>query len=59
MGMGCREVALDIVDLAPQYRDTYLVCLEDWSSEMEEAGDHKTHWLAKMGDRGLRVKLAL
>ena len=27
-----------IVDLAPQYEDSYLVCLEDWSTEMAEAG---------------------
>lgn len=50
---------MEIVDLAPQYEDSYLVCLEDWSAEMEEAGEHKARWYAKMRDRGLRVKLAL
>lgn len=50
---------MDVVDLAPQYEDSYLVCLEDWSAEMEEAGDHKARWYSKMRDRGLRVKLAI
>lgn len=49
----------EIVDLARRYEDSYLVCLEDWSAEMEEAGDHKARWYRKMRDRGLRVKLAL
>ena len=48
-----------IVDLADQYEDSYLVCLEDWSDEMKEAGDHKARWYRTMRDRGLRVKLAL
>jgi GNAT superfamily N-acetyltransferase len=48
-----------IVDLASNYEDTYLVCLEDWSSEMAEAGDHKARWYEKMRERGLGVKLAL
>lgn len=48
-----------IVDLRDQYVDSYCVCLEGWSSEMQEAGDHKARWFEKMRDRGLRVKLAL
>ena len=50
---------MEIVDLADEYEDAYFVCLEDWSVEMEEAGDHKARWYRTMRDRGLRVKLAL
>ncbi len=48
-----------IVDLADAYVSDYLACLERWSDEMAEAGDHKERWYDKMRDRGLRVKLAL
>jgi GNAT superfamily N-acetyltransferase len=48
-----------IVGLSPEHESLYCVCLEDWSDEIKEAGDHKARWLAKMKDRGLRVKLAL
>ena len=48
-----------IVDLARQHEALYFGCLEDWSDEMREAGDHKARWYARMRDRGLRVKLAL
>ena len=54
-----REAQTEIIDLAEQYEDFYLVCLEDWSGEMEEAGDHKARWYRTMRDRGLRVKLAI
>lgn len=50
---------MKIVDLSPAYEDAYVCCLEDWSAEMSEAGDHKRRWYEKMRDRGLRVKLAL
>jgi len=50
---------MEIVELSPDYEETYFHCLEDWSDEMAEAGDHKRRWYAKMRDRGLRVKLAL
>lgn len=50
---------MEIVDLTDGYVSTYLACLEDWSDEMQEAGDHKVQWYDKMRDRGLRVKLAL
>lgn len=53
------EEKLDIVDLSADYEDSYLVCLEDWSDEMEEAADHKARWYRTMRDRGLRVKLAI
>lgn len=50
---------MEIVDLSPDYEETYFRCLEDWSDEMAEAGGHKRRWYGKMRDRGLRVKLAL
>lgn len=50
---------MQIVDLAEEYEESYLVCLEDSSIEMEGAGDHKARWYDKMQDRGLRVKLAI
>ncbi|QAA76094.1 MAG: hypothetical protein BIP78_0328 [Candidatus Bipolaricaulis sibiricus] len=50
---------MTIVDLNPDLEPLYLVCLEDWSSEMASAGDHKRRWYEKMKDQGLRVKVAL
>ena len=47
------------VSLTPEHEHLYCVCLEEWSDEIKEGGDHKARWLAKMKDRGLRVKLAL
>jgi GNAT superfamily N-acetyltransferase len=35
------------------------MCLEDWSDEMREAGDHKELWYNKMKDKGLGVKIAV
>ena len=48
-----------VIDLTEEHERLYFVCLEDWSEEMKEAGDHKETWYRKMKDRGLRVKLAL
>ncbi len=50
---------MKIIDLTDEYKELYFVCLEDWSDEMEEAGDKKRVWYDKMEGRGLRVKLAL
>ncbi|MFC1862210.1 GNAT family N-acetyltransferase [Chloroflexota bacterium] len=50
---------MKIIDLADEYKKLYFVCLEDWSDEIKEAGDHKEVWYSKMKDKGLRVKLAL
>ena len=50
---------MQIISLTPEHENVYCLCLEDWSDELKEAGDHKEKWLAKMRDRGLRVKLAL
>lgn len=48
-----------IIDLTPELEPLYNVCLEDWSEEMREAGDHKARWTTRMKEHGLRVKLAL
>ncbi len=50
---------MDIIDINEDYEATYCVCLEDWSDEMHDAGDHKARWYRAMKERGLRVKLAL
>lgn len=50
---------MEIVDLPAKHEHLYFVCLEDWSDEMKEAGDHKERWYNLMKNQGLRVKLAL
>ena len=50
---------MTIIDLTPQHEKPYFMCLEDWSDEMKEAGNHKEVWYRRMKDQGLRVKLAL
>jgi N-acetylglutamate synthase-like GNAT family acetyltransferase len=50
---------MKIIDLAPEHEQIYFCCLEDWSEELKEAGDHKKNWVAYMKDKGLRVKLAV
>ncbi len=56
---GAPEVPIRIRDLERRDLPSYLVCLEDWSEEMHEAGDHKAGWYVQMRDQGLRVKLAV
>ncbi|MFC1953395.1 GNAT family N-acetyltransferase [Chloroflexota bacterium] len=50
---------MEIINLNDEYEKLYFVCLEDWSDEIKEAGDHKETWYNRMKDKGLRVKLAL
>lgn len=50
---------MQIVDLDERRRSLYCLCLEDWSADIREAGDHKARWFEKFRGRGLRVKLAL
>lgn len=50
---------MEIIDLPDKYKQLYFVCLEDWSEEIKEAGDHKEVWYNRIKDKGLRVKLAL
>ncbi len=47
------------MDLTDEHKELYFKCLEDWSDEIKEAGDHKACWYEKMKDKGVRVKLAL
>ena len=49
---------MKVIDLTPDNEKLYFMCLEDWSDEMREAGDHKEKWYRKVKDKGLRVKLA-
>ncbi len=49
---------MKIIDLSPEHESIYFCCLEDWSDEIKEAGDHKQHWYSKNISNGLRVKLA-
>jgi len=44
--------------LTPEHTDLYCKCLEDWSPETLESGDHKRRWYDKYGARGLRVRLS-
>ncbi|MBN1647045.1 MAG: GNAT family N-acetyltransferase [Spirochaetales bacterium] len=48
-----------ITDLQPEHESLFFLCLEDWSSEIREAGPHKADWYNKMKNRGLCVKLAV
>jgi len=50
---------MQIIDLTDDYEQLYFCCLEDWSDEIKEAGDHKEIWYNKMKDKGLGVKLAV
>ena len=52
------ENKIDVVDLTEEHEKLYFVCLEDWSDEFREVGDHKKVWYEKMKGKGLRVKLA-
>jgi len=46
---------MNVVDLAPEHEKLYVVCLEDWSAEMKDAGDHKERWYRRAGELGERV----
>jgi len=50
---------MEIIDMTEQYTIPYFCCLEEYSQEMKEAGNHKAIWYNKMKKRGLRVKLAV
>jgi len=50
---------MEIIDLSQEHEQSYFVCLEEWSQEIQEAGNHKEVWYNKMKDKGLRVKLAV
>ena len=50
---------MKVIDLNEEHKSSYLVCLEDWSDEIKEAGNIKEQWYDKMKEKGLRVKLAV
>jgi hypothetical protein len=50
---------MEIIDLKESYFRQYFCCLEEWSEDMKDAGDHKEKWFTAMRDKGLRVKMAL
>ncbi|MBN1349075.1 GNAT family N-acetyltransferase [candidate division KSB1 bacterium] len=50
---------MNIIDLTENYYKHYFCCLEDWSEEIKEAGNHKELWFNEMKDKGLRVKIAV
>jgi len=50
---------MQVIDLTDEYKQLYFLCLEDWSDEIKEAGDHKQTWYEKMKDKGLGIKLAV
>ncbi len=50
---------MKIIDLSEEHLPAFTHCLEEWSDEMKDSGDHKHCWYEKMKDRGLGVKLAL
>ncbi|MBI9102555.1 MAG: GNAT family N-acetyltransferase [Spirochaetales bacterium] len=50
---------MEIKSLSKEHEELYLCCLEDWSDEMKEQGEHRLCWYNQMKDRGLGVKLAL
>jgi GNAT superfamily N-acetyltransferase len=50
---------MEIIDLNEKYHSIYFMCLEDYSDEVKEAGNHKEIWYQKFKDKGLRVKLAV
>ena len=56
--LNIRSFPMDIIDLRENDERLYFVCLEEWSDEMKDAGDHKERWYRRMKDNGLRVKLA-
>jgi len=50
---------MEVIDLTDKHLNSYLMCLEDWSTDIEEVIHIKKRWYDKMKEKGLRVKLAL
>jgi GNAT superfamily N-acetyltransferase len=48
-----------IVDLDRTTKLLFCQCLEDWSDDVQEAGDRRGRWVDRFTLRGLRAKLAL
>jgi len=49
---------MEIIDITEKHEPLYFLCLEDWSDEMKEAGNHKEVWYKQVKEKGLGVKLA-
>jgi len=50
---------MNIIDLDGEHLGIFLSCLEDWSDEIKEGGNHRACWVEHMKNKGLRVKLAV
>lgn len=50
---------MKVIDLTKDHEKPFFCCLEDWSEEIKEAGDHKEKWYKKMEGTGFSVKLAV
>jgi len=50
---------MKIIDLNDDLVPEYLICLEEWSDDMKDAGNFRSEWLQEMLNKGLRVKLAM
>ncbi len=50
---------MNVIDLTKEHHELYFVCLEDWSEDMKQAGEHKKLWFKHMKDKGLGVKLVV
>jgi len=50
---------MKIINITPETESQYFCCLEEWSEDMKEAGDHKQRWYKTIKDKGLKVKFAL
>ena len=46
-----------IVDVDESNKADFCICLEDWSEEIKEAGDHKACWYERMKNHGLGAKM--
>ena len=46
---------MKIIAITEEHKELYFVCLEDWSVELPEAGNHKQIWYDTMKEKGLRV----
>jgi hypothetical protein len=44
---------MEVSELTSEREGLYLQCLEDWSEEMKEDGNHNETWYAPMKDREL------
>ena len=50
---------MKVIELENKHMDLYFNCLEDWSEEMKESGNHKKLWYEKMKKKGFRIKLSV